>query len=269
LIGIVTESLSCMTTEDRKFDNCVIVPAYCLVDKKTAPDSVREYPYGSKNITTRSPSATDYFNAFLTLSKDTKEIICLTSSSKLIPSYENAVIAARACRTAKVEVIDSGATAGSMHMLVKLCRALEGIGAGYSDIVKILKQQRKNIVATFTLKSVHTIKASKRSGAIRLDCPMPILNQHPIFYFEADGSITLRKNASGNVNMERELLEPHKRHFPRRIALYYSDVTTPVKELIREIKETFPDADVMSRRVSHALRANTGENLICIVSHSM
>ncbi|MBO5196172.1 MAG: DegV family protein [Clostridia bacterium] len=269
MIGIVTESLSCMTTEDRNFDNCVIVPAYCVWDNKIVPDSVREYPYGSRNITTRSPSATDYFNAFCELSKTTKEIVCFTSSQKIIPSYENAMIAAKACRYAKVEVVDSGATAGSMHMLVKLCRALEGIGVGFSDIVKILRQQRKNIVATFTLKSVHSIKASSRSGAIRFDCPMPILNQRPIFYFEADGSITLKKNASGNVNMERELLEPHKKHFPRRIALYYSDVTTPVRELIREIKESFPDADVMSRRVSHAIRANTGENLICIVSHSM
>lgn len=258
-----------MTTEDKKFDNCVIVPAYLIRDNKILPDSVKEYPYGSKNITTRSPSATDYFNAFFELSKTTKEIICFTTSAKLTDSYQNAMIAAKACRYAKVEVVDSGATAGSMHMLVKLCRALEGIGAGYSDIVKILRQQRKNIVATFTLKSVHTIKASRKSGAIRFDCPMPILNQRPIFYFEPDGSITMKKNASGNVNMERELLEPHKKHFPRRIALYYSDVTTPVRELIREIKESFPDADVMSRRVSHAIRANTGENLICIVSHSM
>ncbi|MBR4071149.1 MAG: DegV family protein, partial [Clostridia bacterium] len=262
MIGIVTESLSCMTTEDRIFDNCVIVPAYCVRDNKILPDSVREYPYGSKSITTRSPSATDYFNAFKELSKTTNEIVCLTTSAKLISSYENAMIAAKACRSFKVEVIDTGSTAGAMHMLIKLCRALEGIGVGYSDIIKILRQQRKNIVTTFTVKNVHSIRASNKSGAIRFECPMPILNQRPIFYFEPDGSISMKKNASGNLNMEKELLEPHRKHFPRRIALYYSDVTTPVRELIREIKESFPDADVMSRRVSHAIRANTGEHLI-------
>ncbi len=269
MIGIVTESLSCMTTEDRIFDNCVIVPAYVIRDNKILHDSVRQYPYGSKSVSSRAPTATDYFNAFNELAKTTNEIICITSSSKIIDSHKNALIAARACRYAKIEVIDSGATAGSMHMLIKLCRALEGIGVGYSDIVKILQQQRKNIITTFTLKSAQTLKASRKSSAIRFDCSMPILNQHPIFYFELDGSITMKKNASGNANMEKELLEPHKKHFPRRIALYYSDVTTPVRELVRQIKESFPDADVMSRRVSHAIRANTGENLICIVSHSM
>ncbi len=258
-----------MTKEDRIFDNCMIIPAYCVVDNKMIHDSLKPYPYGSKDVMTRSPSATDYYNAFCQLSKTTQEIICFTSSRKIISSYENAVIAAKACRSARIEVIDSGATAGSMHMLIKLCRALEGIGVGFTDIIRILNQQKHSIITTFTIKNIYTLKAAKRIGAISHECPMPILNQHPIFVFERDGSIVLKRNASGNINMIRDLLDAHKLHNPRRVAVYYSEATMQVRETVKAVREAFPGADVMTRVITQAIRANTGENVICIVSHSM
>lgn len=258
-----------MTEEDKAKYNCTIVPAYCIVDNQKYPDSISEYKYGIKNVITRSPSATDFYNAFNALAETTSEIICFTTSRKVISSYENAIIAAKACNNAKIEVIDSHATAGALHILVVLCRALEESGAGFGDIVRILEGQKTNFVATFSMKTMHPLRAARRIGTVPPECAMPILNQRPICMFAPDGNIVMKKNASGHLNMIRALLEEHKKRTPRKVGVYYSEENMLLKEVMKSVQDSFPNAMIICRRVSHAIRANTGESVICIVSHSM
>ena len=258
-----------MTDADIKELNCTVVPAYCIVDNKKVNDSVEKYRYNGRKITTRVATATDFYNTFCALSKETKEIICITPSRKIASTYDNAVIAAKACWDTKIEVIDSKSVAGAIYFLASTCRALEGSGAGFSDIVNIIQKQTANITATFTIKDPYVMNAAKRLGIISPQSPIPILNQRPVCRFDPEGNIVIRKNARGMINMVRELIEDHKKGSPRKIAIYYSEENMQLKEVLNAVHKTFDSAPVISRRMSQAIRANTGEDVICIVSHSM
>lgn len=265
MIGIVTDSMSCMTPADREKLNAHIVSAVCIVNKRQIPDTICEFSGPLKLACTSAPSSADYYKIFTRLSEECEGIICITTSAKVSMSYANACIAGRAIGNHRIAVIDSGSAGGAIHLMIRLCRDLEGSGAGFGDIVQIITKQKNNIVCSFSMKDLHSITRARRLLSRSSDQQLPIMNQRPICTFTPGGAVTVKDTAAGSLNELRALIEEHKS--PRRLIVCYSEADMHLYELMSMLRRRFPNAEIIKRRVSLAIRIVLGDGILGLFSY--
>ena len=265
MIGIVTDSLSCMTDADCSNLNVNMVSAVCIINKKQIPDTVCEFSGPLKASITSAPSSADYYKAFAELSKECEGIICITTSAKVSMSYANACIAGRAIGNRRIAVIDSGSAAGAVYLLVLLCRELEASGAGFGNIVQIITKQKNRIICSFSMKELHSAIRARRLLTRRADSHSPIMNQRPICTFTPGGSLEVKTTAAGSLNEMKALIAEHK--CPRRIIVCYSEADMHLYEMMSMLRRRFPDAQIIKRRVSLAIRIVLGDGILGVFSY--
>ncbi len=267
MIGIVTDSMSCLTDRDCINNNVDIVHATCVVNGKKLRDTLCDFSGPLCASHTIAPTSAGYFKVFsrLSESENCEGIICITSSSKVSLSYENACIAARAIDNHRISVIDSGSGSGAIHLLIRLCRDLEASGVGFGNMVQIITKQRENITTTFSMRDLQSIMRARRLLSLPAQMPRPIMNQRPVCTFEPSGKITLKETAAGSLNELRALISEHKN--PRRIAVCYSEADMHLYELVSMLRRNFPNAHIIKRRVSLSVRIVMGHGVMGVFSY--
>lgn len=264
MIGIVTDSMSCLSEQDCANNNVHLVHAYCCLNGKKVKDSVCELGCHPHLSTTFAPSSADYYKTFLRLSHTCEGIICITSSCKVSMSYSNACIAARACQNDRIAVVDSGSTAGAIYLLIKLARDLEASGAGFVDIVRIITNRKQNIKVSFSMRSFNNISHSRQILSMAGEHHMPILGQRPVCTFSEAGGIALVETASDALSELKAIVAPHRNS--RRFAVYYSEADMHLYELMSMLRRRFPRAEIIKRRASLTIRAVLGEGVLGVFS---
>lgn len=267
MIGIVTDSMSCMTERDAAAYNVRIARAKCVIGTRTVPDTVEPYPKSLERARTLPPSSADYYRIFASLAAECDEIICITSSDRVTMSYTNACLAAKAAEGPRFAIIDSGATAGALYLLVRMCRELEASGAGFGDIVSIISKQKTKLNMSFSLRDLQAVMRTGRRISASAGVHAPIMDQRPVCTFEGGGRLVVKETASGALNELRALAAEH--HSPRRIVVHYCEADMHLYELVSLLRRRFPDADIIRRRVAMSIRIVTGEDALGVFSYGM
>ncbi len=94
----------------------------------------------------------------------------------------------------------------------------------------------------------------------------PILNQKPVCIIEK-GAIVLKKSVSGGFGEIRELCANHSS--ARRLIVHYGIKDAVTGDLIRTLRMRYPQAEILQRPVTMALRANLGDGILGIVSETI
>ena len=267
MIGIVTDSMSCITERDAAAYNVKIAKAKCVIGAETVADSTDSYRVSLDSAKTLPPSSADYYKLFASLAAECDEIICITSSAKVTMSYANACIAAKAAEGPRFAVIDSGATAGALYLLIRMCRELEASGVGFGDMVSIISKQKTKLNMSFSMKDLKAVTKAGRRISASAHIHSPIMDQRPVCTFEGGGRLVIRETAAGSLNELRALAAEH--HNPRRIVVNYSEADMRLYELTSMLRRRFPDADIIKRRTVLSLRIVTGEDVLGVFSYGM
>ena len=267
MIGIVTDSMSCLTEQDCITYNVELVRAKCIINSKAIPDTVGEYAGAMSEARTAPPSSADYYKTFAKLTSEGVDILCITTSAKVSMSYANACIAARAVGNSRIAIIDSGATAGALYLLIRTCRELEESGAGFGDIVSIISNQKRNLNISFSMKDLSSIIRSGKLLSPSAYIHVPIMDQRPVCTFEGGGKLVLKETAAGSLNELRALVSEH--HSPRRIVVHYSESDMHLYELTSMLRRRFPNADIIKRKVSLTVRTTMGEGILGVFSYGL
>ncbi len=118
-VAVITDSVACLTREQVAQYSIGIVPLYINFEGKALRDWVdmtpgEAYELFLKNptsFTTSAPSPADFLIAYIEASRKTDSIVCITLSSKISSTYNDALLAkemaAKELPGVKIEVIDS------------------------------------------------------------------------------------------------------------------------------------------------------------------
>ena len=266
MIGIVTESLSCMTRQDCANLKVRLMPLSYVVDGRSYPDVIAEDRNCPPNAFSIAPTAAAYYKVFQEYIARGYHVICLTSSPKISSSYENAMVASKAYPTGRIAVVDSRGVAGTLHLLAQRARELERSGAGFTDIVQILIRLRDQISVSFSMKTITTLRDARRLSRVMHTGAAPILNQKPVCIIE-NGAILFKKSVSGEFGQIRELCANHTA--ARRVIVHYGTKDAITAELCRTLRQRYPNAEILQRPVTMALRANLGDGILGVVTESL
>ncbi|MBE0601932.1 MAG: DegV family protein [Firmicutes bacterium] len=134
-----------------------------------------------------------------------RQVLCITISSRLSGTYDNAVLAAKEVNADEIKVLDSRNCAGGVYFLIVRAKQLIEEGKTLSEMLDILIEERKLIHNVFTVNDMANLRKSGRLGVVRQSVST-ILNLRPILYLQ-QGSIYSDGTARGSQDQMKKLVD--------------------------------------------------------------
>ena len=290
MIAIVTETLCCMSEEDCAAYGVSTIPLSCHVGKSTTADVIltAERPIPDGEGYSAPPTEEAYRARFEELLKTHDGVLCITASRKFSESNRNASLAALPFG-GRVVVIDSGAVAGGLFLLVLRARHMVTLGHPMSRIKAELESYKSSLKITFTTASVRVLQSANKlvykppaEGAPR--------NRRPIFRIEngsigvtdftEDDSPQARATVAALLSAledsrggKRALSGPaadtvdsrRSRRGPSHVVVHYANRTRAVEYLLHRLKETYPTATVYERPITLSIQLNLGHDILGVI----
>jgi DegV family protein with EDD domain len=274
-IGLVTDSSSDIPSGIAERYGIEIVPMYIGFEGSLRRDLIEITPeevYSAlregKKVTTSSPSAGDFREAFSSLlqKQDIDLIYCITVSSKLSGAYNAANIAKNSFSPEVIKVIDSRTSTMCLGLIV--IEAARAIEAGYQavEIDRLIQEsvQKSKFIATlesfeYVFKGGRAVFLGKFAGrAIRF---LPILN------IGKNGKVRLKKFVKNKENALNEIylqtVAAAKMNSSNRIGIFYGLDIVPAKELERLISQNkeIKVEEIIISKITTVISAHTGPGI--------
>lgn len=269
MIAIVTETLSCMNEADCAAYGIFLIPLDCCVGNRTITDRiiVIEEPVDDGDGYSIAPTEERYKTCFEQLLQTYNGVLCITASHKFSESNRHAKLAA-ASMNGGVTVIDSGAVAGGLFLLVLRARHMVTLGYPMSRIKAELESYKNNLKVSFTTASVKVLenanKLIRRPPAMR-DSP----SLHPIFRIERGGidvSDYTEDDRATVAALLSVLDDPNRaRRSPSHVVVHYANRTRTVEYLLYRLQEMYPMATVYERPITLSIQLNLGHNILGVI----
>ena len=268
-IAIVTETLCCMSDRDCEAYGVRMIPLICRVGSSVTGDRVisSEQPVPDGDGRSVPPTEEAYHAHFAGLVTAYDGVLCITASRKFSDSNRNAVLAA-AGFGGRVTVIDSGAVAGGLFLLVLRARHLVTLGYPMSRIKAELESYKNTLKISFTTASVKVLQ-----NANKLVCKPPAegepKNSRPIFHIE-NGSIGVTDFTEDDRATAMALLsaleDPRRsRRSPSHVVVHYANRTRTVEYLLYRLRELYPTATVYERPITLSIQLNLGHDILGVI----
>ena len=268
-IAIVTETLCCMSEGDCEAYGVSMIPLACRVGSSVTMDRVisAEQPVTDGEGCSIPPSETAYRAHFEELLGRYDGVLCITASRKFSDSHRNAILAS-ATLGGRVTVIDSGAVAGGLFLLVLRARHLVTLGYPISRIKAELESYKNSLKISFTTASVAVLQNARRL-VYKPASEGESVNRRPIFRIE-NGSIEVTDFTEDDRSTAMTLLsvldDPHRgRRAPSHVVVHYANRTRTVEYLLYRLRETYPSATVYERPITLSIQLNLGHGILGVI----
>ena len=174
-VVIVTDSIACLTRELVEQYGIVIAPiSICFRDKVyrdwvdiTPTEAYELFLQEPERFTTSPASPGRYLEAYHEASKQKKNILCVTLSSKLSTGYDMACVAREQAKTelprVSIEVLDSQMVTAAQGFVALVAARTAAEGKGLAEVIKAAEEIRSRV--TFLLL-LDTIRYVYRTGRI-------------------------------------------------------------------------------------------------------
>ncbi len=174
-VAIVTDSIACLTAELVEQYSIVIVPIRLLFQGKVYRDLVDITPSEAYELFLQDPESFNtspaspghYLEAYREAGNQTKNILCVTLSSKLSTGYEMACVAREEAMTelpqVSIEVLDSQMVTAAQGFVALAAARAAAERKGLAEVVKAAETVRSR--ATFIIL-LDTIRYVYRTGRI-------------------------------------------------------------------------------------------------------
>jgi DegV family protein with EDD domain len=198
-VAVITDSVACLTREQVEKHGISIVPLYINFEGKALRDWVdmtpnEAYELFMKNLTsftTSAPSPADFLRTYHEASRKTDNIVCITLSSKISSTYNDALLAkemaAKELPGINIEVIDSWTATSAEGMIVLAAARAADRGDDLKSVIDAALTVKDKVNVLVLLD---TIKYVYRSGRV------------PKVAAQAGSMLNIRPllNVSGGVN---------------------------------------------------------------------
>ena len=174
-VGIVTDSIACLTNELVQEYKIGIVPIMLLVQGKIYRDMLDITPSEAYELFLQDPESFNtspaspghYLEAYREASKQAENILCVTLSSKLSTGYEMASVAKEEAKTelpqTSIEVLDSQTTTAAEGFVALAAARAAAEGKSSTEVLRVAEQVREKVSFLIVLD---TIRHVYRTGRI-------------------------------------------------------------------------------------------------------
>ena len=174
-VAIITDSIACLTKELVEQYKIGIVPiSICFQDKVyrdwvdiTPTEAYELFLQDPENFTTSPASPGHYLEAYREASNQTKDILCITLSSKLSTGFEMARLAKEQAKTelpeTVIEVLDSQSVTAAQGFIALAAARAAAEGKDLAEVTKVAEGVKGK--ATFLIL-LDTIRHVYRTGRI-------------------------------------------------------------------------------------------------------
>jgi len=184
-VAIVTDSLACLTRELVKQYGIVIAPiSFYFRDKVyrdwvdiTPTEAYKLFLQDPERFTTSPASPGRFLEAYHEASNQTKNILCVTLSSKLSTEYDMACVAKEQAKTELpqvfIEVLDSQMVTAAQGFVALAAARAAAEGKGLAEVVKAAEEVRSRVTFLILLDTIRYVyrtgripKAAARVGSM-------------------------------------------------------------------------------------------------------
>lgn len=274
-IGIVTDSHSGITQKLAEELDIMVLPMPFYFDDECFFEDInlsREEFYdklkNSKSVTTSQPSPQEVMKLWDKALEEYESIVYIPISSGLSGSCSTAMgLAGEKKYEGKVFVVDNGRVSSPMHRSV--LDALELVEEGYDagDIKSILENSRDRMVIYV---AVDTLEYLKRGGRVSATTAAlgGMLNIKPILKFDV-GILDMFQKCRGLNKAKKAMLDAIKNDLETKFKSEYekgevyllaasSANEEETAKWVAEIKEAFPDMELMCDNLSMGVSCHIG-----------
>jgi len=275
---VVTGSAAQVPKNSASQLNIEVIPLGVIIDGREYQDGVNLTPgelyqkmrSGNVEVKTTAPSVGQYYACFKKIAeKGSKEILCITLSSKLSSDYSQAVDAANLLKTenpdCKVVVYDSLSAAVPQGLLV--IEAAQRLIAGESleSVIEFLDSARRRAGFMAALDSLDYLSRGGRIGkaAYLLGSALHII---PVLSLNEEGIVApaaiLRQKGKVLPTLLSTLQKKTSGYQKIQVAVMHADALDEAKTLQQLVQQAFPGVDVPIEEFTPVMGAHAGPGLI-------
>jgi DegV family protein with EDD domain len=254
-----------------------VVPVRVYFGSENYLDKVTITPaefYGRFAVTdvapkTSQPPPADFTQVYENASVHAGSIVSVHLSASLSGTYQAAVVGARKVARTRIEHVDSRSASVGLGLVVRAAAEAAAAGRDAGEVVRIARETAARVrifVAVPTLK--HLVRGGRVSAA--RGWIARILGLLPILTNTRDGKAEPVAKARGYAAARRKMMrllfeEAGQRvSASRRFGVAHCDAEDAAEELAREIRQRYPESDVMIVECGPALGAHGGPGALAV-----
>ena len=276
-VAILTDSNVCLPKEVVEEYGIYIVPFKLAFEGRSYRNGVDittsefyQLLRKAKNLpTTSAPSLGDYLEAYRELSKQTKEILCITLTAKVSMAFDSAQKAAELVGEEipdiKINVLDSQTAAGAQGFVVLAAAKAAASGQDLAKVTEVAKQlmPKVNLIAT-----LDTLDYLARGGRVPnvIAWASSLLEIKPIVGFSQGEGKPLGRARTKHRAVERllEIAKEQIRGRPVHINLMHSDVLDEAEELKKQVLTQFNCVELYITQFTPVMGVHTGPGVLAL-----
>ena len=279
-VAIVTDSIACLSPELARQYQIHIVPVNLYFGDKVYKDWVDITPSEAyelflkdpKYFATSAPSPAECLETYRAVSKQAKNILCVTVSAKLSMTYQSAQIAKERAEIelpgVAIEVLDSGlATAAEGFVALAGARAAS-VGKDLDEVVRAADEVRRKVDVGVLLDTVRYVYRSGRIPKIAAQAGS-MLNIRPIL--TVSGTVRFVSVARSKENGIARLLGRMKNKVgssPAHIAVMHAYAPEEAENLKERISSEFNCVELWVSEFSPVMGYACGTGTLALAFYS-
>jgi len=270
-VGIVTDSLACLTRELVEQHGIRIVPLSIYFGDKVYKDWVDITPSEAYELFLKdpeswystAPSPMDFLAAYREVSKRTKNILCVTISSKLSTTYDVAKVAKSQAEAElpgiSIEVLDSRTTTAAEGFVALAAAQAAAEGKDLAEVTKTAEEMRERVTFVALLDTVRYVYRSGRIPKLAARAGS-ILNIKPIFTISSGvvRTVGIVRSKEHGVDRLLKIMKDKVGQIPVHVAVMHAYALDEAKRLKERVLSEFNCAELWLTEFSPLMGYTTG-----------
>ncbi|MBQ3108294.1 MAG: DegV family protein [Clostridia bacterium] len=265
MIVIATDSTACLTKQEARMLGVIYVPMTYTVDGNTYTEHFSEdngaydtLIAGTEDLHTSQPAIGTYQHTFSALRRAGFEVLCLTISSRLSGTYNNASVCAAELDPENIRVVDTRTTAFGIAFLVREARRLIQSGYSLDETADAITQLRDQVKTLFSVGDMAPLRRSGRLGPVRQSIGT-MLNIRPLLTVK-DGTVVACGVARGRNDQLKSVIRAVPEN-AEEIMVQYIREEAAAKELATRLSEKC-GKEVSLRKLGPVLGIHLGLDIL-------
>jgi len=270
-VGIVTDSLACLTKELVEQYGIRVVPLSFYFGDKIYKDWVDITPSQAYELFLKDPEAwfssapspMDFLEAFRKVSNQTKNILCVTISSRLSTTYDVAQVAKGQAEAelpgTSIVVVDSQTTTAAEGFVALAAARAAAEGKDLAEVAKTAKEMRERVTFVALLDTVRYVYRSGRIPKVAARAGS-ILNIRPIFTVSSGvvRTVGIARNKAHGVDRLLKKMRDKVGQNPVHVAVMHAYAPDEAERLKERVSAEFNCAELWLTEFSPLMGYATG-----------
>jgi len=255
-VAIITDSIACLTRELVERYRIEIIPINFYAGGKIYKDWVDVTPSEAYELFLKDPesfktsaaSPEDCLKAYREASKQAKNILCITVSSKLSAVYNVAQGAKEQAESelpqTSIEVLDSQTATAAEGFIALAAAQAAAEGKGLAEVVSAAKEMRDRVSVVILLDTMRHVYRSGRIPKVAAQVGS-MLNIRPIFTVSGvvhfAGAV---RNREHGINRILQMMRDKVGQSPVHVAVMHAYALDEAKKLMERVSSEFNCAEL-------------------------